>query len=54
MSDKETEFGQYPATGEHDPADHAKNVEEEAKAHGLGHVLSDHVIQKGVGQGGNQ
>ena len=40
MSDKRTEFGQYVATGEHDPSDHAKNVEEEAKAHGLSQVLS--------------
>ena len=53
MSDKKTETGQYVAQGDHDPADHAKNVEDEAKAHGLGHVLSDHVIQKGAGQGGN-
>lgn len=53
MSDKKTEESQYTGTGEHDPALHAKNVEDEAKAHGLGHVLSDHVIQKGAGQGGN-
>ena len=40
MSDKETEEGQYVAQGEHDPAVHAKNVETEAVAHGLGHVLN--------------
>ena len=52
MSDKETKTGQYVATGEHDPADHAKNVEEEAKAHGLSSVLSID-LSPGQGQGGN-
>ena len=51
MSDKKTEFGQYVATGEHDPADHAKNVEDEAKAHGLSHVLTID-LSPGKGQGG--
>jgi len=39
MSDKKTEFGQYLAQGDHDPSDHAKNVEEEARFHGVGSVL---------------
>jgi len=47
MSDKKTEFGQYLAQGDHDPSDHAKNVEEEAKAHG-----DTPVMVPGHGQGG--
>ena len=45
MSDKRTEFGQYAGTGEHDPADHAKNVEEEAVAHGTP-INFDNTIQQ--------
>lgn len=40
MSDYKTEFNQGIATGEHAEGDHAKNVEEEAKAHGLAGVLT--------------
>ena len=35
MSDKETRFGQYVAQGDHDPSDHAKDVEKEAEKHGV-------------------
>lgn len=51
MSDKKTEFGQYVATGEHDPSDHAKSVEEEAKAHGLAANINPDT-SPGKGQGG--
>jgi len=50
MSDKNTEFGQYVAQGDHDPDDHAKNVEEEAKAHGDWPVM---VSGPNGNQGGN-
>lgn len=40
MSDKRTEPGQYVAQGDHDPSDHAKDVEREAQVHGCGHVLN--------------
>jgi hypothetical protein len=52
MSDKETEFGQYTAQGDQDPSDHAKNVEEEAKAHGDGQALVWDQAP-GANQGGN-
>lgn len=52
MSDKKTEEGQYVAQGDHDPADHAKNVEEEARFHGVGHVMNVD-LSPGKGQGGN-
>ena len=51
MSDKKTEFGQYVAQGDHDPSDHAKNVEEEARFHGVGHSMEVD-LSPGANQGG--
>ena len=48
----ETEFRLGPAQGDHLPDNHAKNVEEEAAAHGLSASLAWD-MSPGAGQGGN-
>jgi len=47
---KKTEFTQGPAQGGHEDETHAKNVEEEAKAHGYTPVM---VSGPNNNQGGN-
>lgn len=49
--DKKTEFGQYLATGEHDPGDHAKNPIAEAQAHGDGGSLVADTSIKSMNEG---